>query len=163
MGVYKMPLGPTSGIAVIGGGGSGSTITYTQTAYTADELANYTTDSNNWTNVDGTNFSLELNTNGGQVLATFTGMVYALTYVYFDIAVNGSRVGTSDGIVGTYPNSNIHDIGFTYWINGLPAQVNTFTLQWKISSGGSAILYAGAGSTNTDVKCQFGVAEFNSA
>lgn len=132
----------------------------THIQYTTTLNADYTTADTNWNDVDSTNFVFNIDSSGGKHLITFTGSVYTAQYVYFDIAINGSRVGGSNGIAGVFGNNNLDVIRFEYWTEALPIQTNTFALQWKVNTGNSAILYAGAGSTNANIQCQFSVTEF---
>ncbi len=132
--------------------------------YTADEVSDYTTTSTTFVDVDATNFSLTIETNGGDVRVGFRGNVaYASQNleVYFDVVVDGTPVGGDDGLngqrvtLGLAPGFNV---SFDAYITGLSAGSHTFKLQWKVSRD-TAILYAGAGTSGGDVHPQFWVKE----
>ncbi len=126
--------------------------------YTLNEASDYSTSSTTFVDVDGTNLALTVNTNGGDVMVHFHGVINSSgNRVYLDVDVDGSRVAGDDGITGGY-FSNRMPISFTRLLTGLSAGEHTFTLQWKVS-GGSATMFAGAGSANEDWHPQFWVRE----
>lgn len=137
--------------------------------YNANEASDYTTSNTNFASVDtsgGANdFSFSLDTNGGDCIATFSGIVGFSTgsqSILFDILVDGSRIGGDDGIAGARsPSAASADIklnvAFPYTIP-LAAGTHTFVLQWRTNTG-TATLYAGAGTSGLDVHPQFAVRE----
>ncbi|MEO1643547.1 MAG: hypothetical protein AAFR67_00055 [Chloroflexota bacterium] len=120
--------------------------------YELDETSDYTTTSTTFVDVDSTNLSLTLDTNGGDVMVHFHATVGMSSYVLFDVLVDGVRTGGDDGIVAQGANDTT--ITFTRLITGLPAGSHTFTLQWKVHTG-TGTLYAGAGTFITDLHPQF--------
>jgi hypothetical protein len=129
------------------------------TSYVLNESANYYTTSTSFVDVDGSKLALTISTGGGDVMVHFHGVVAAASgRVNFDLDVDGVRVAGDDGI--TRLDTITAPVSFTRLISGLAAGAHTFRLQWRVSSGGSATLYAGAGSTvQLDVHPQFWVRE----
>ena len=132
--------------------------------YELDEGSDYSTSSTTFVDVDGTNLALTINTNGGDVLVHFHGMIgkaAASHYWYFDVEVDGTRIGGDDGIIGQLESTNSRDpVSFTRLITGLAAGSHTFKLQWKVNAN-SITLYAGAGTTNSDLHPQFWAREIS--
>ena len=135
-------------------------------AYKADQVADYTTTSTSFVDVDGTNFSFSLNTAGGDVLIGFTGTFLtnaANRQIYLDAHVNTlGRVGGDDGLVMSQnPGESTNrpfSMAFVYLLRSLPAGTHIFRVQWKVDSG-TGTLYAGAGTSQRDVHPQFWVRE----
>ena len=128
-------------------------------SYVCDEASDYTTTSTSFVDVDGTNLALTIITNGGPVLVHFHGMFYTNgARMWLDVDVDGTRTAGDDGIIGAWQTANF-TVTFSRLITGLSAGEHTFTLQWKVISGGTAKLYAGAGTSNADVHPQFWVRE----
>ncbi len=117
--------------------------------YELDEASDYTTSSASFVDVDATKLALTITTNGGDVLVHFHGTV--LYDAYFDVAVDGTRVGGNDGML-CFTGSAI-PVSFTRLITGLSAGEHTFKLQWKTT--GTCHLYAGAGTSGRDLHPQF--------
>jgi hypothetical protein len=129
-------------------------------AYQLNETANYTTTSTTFVNVDNTDgkLSLTLTTTGGAVMIGFFGYAYASGNTGFlDVELDGTRIGGDDGLVVFY--NNIATTSFVLLKTGLSAGSHTFKLQWKVAGGGTATLYAGAGTIGADVHPQFWVRE----
>ena len=131
--------------------------------YNMNEVANDTTTSATFGDVDGTNLSLTIVTTGGDVMAGFTGSVAhssASGLVMFDIDVDGVRTAGDDGIVVLDAQNAAASevVGFVYLVTGLSAASHTFKLQWKTSAA-TATLWTGAGTANKDVHPQFWVRE----
>ncbi len=131
--------------------------------YDANEASDYTTTSTSFTDVDGTNFSLSLDTEGGDVLVWFSGNVRtnsAGQTIHLNVSVDGSDNVADDGIIGTPVTGAQPGLPTTFirLIQGLAAGTHTFKLRWKTNTG-TATLYAGAGTSNADVHPQFGVRE----
>lgn len=146
---------PSSG----GGGFSG-----VADSYQADEGSDYTTTSTTFVDVDASNFSLTITTTGGNVLIGFYGVVKsgASQGVHFDVDIHGTRAGLDDGIIGI-KSASVDDqmpVTFVHLETGLSAASHTFKLQWK-RNGGTATLYAGAGTSTADYHPQFWVQELN--
>lgn len=133
-----------------------------------NESSDYTTISTSYVDVDATKLALTITTRGNAVMVGFFGTVSAGTAVesiaYFDVAVDGVRVGGDDGLTlvarkNGSGGSLAHDsVSFVLLIPTLSAGDHTFKLQWKIS-GSSMILRAGTGTTGLDVHPQFWVRE----
>lgn len=127
--------------------------------------ADYTTTASTFVDVDATNLALTFTPASPQIEVHFHGMVSCPSggsahYVYFDLLVNGARIGGDDGIIATM-NTNItlrFPISFTRRITVTPNASTTVKLQWKTTAGATATLYAGSGST-PDVHGQFWIAE----
>lgn len=130
-------------------------------SYALDESSDYTTTSTSFVDVDATNLSFTINTTGGDVMAHFHGTVDGLgaySY-YFDIDVDGTRIGLDDGIYETqHSSAAANGLSFTRLITGLAAGSHTFKLQWKVE-GGTGKLYAGAGTSTHNAHGQFWVRE----
>ncbi len=115
-----------------------------------DNNANYTTTSNSFVDVDGTNLKITLTITGSVVLLGFT--VMATSNVIFDILIDSTRYasGGIDGLMATVDaSSNRAPVSATLLITGLSAGGHTFKLQWKAVTG-TAILYSGSGVANFD-------------
>lgn len=129
--------------------------------YECNEAADYTTTSTSFVDVDGTNLALTFTTNGGDVLVHFHASVMhtASGRICFDVAVDGNRVAGDDGMIGGYVPVSASgypmvQMTFTRLLTGLSAGEHTFKLQWK-TSGATARLYAGAGTSWGDLHPQF--------
>ncbi len=115
-------------------------------AYTTAEDINNPTN-NVFTDVDSINLSLTITTNGGDVLVHFDGVVqrgdgHNNTENSFDVAVDGNRQGSEDGLTRTHVQIPRLNQSFTRLIQNLSAGPHTFSLQWK--NGRSVRLFAGA-------------------
>lgn len=134
--------------------------------YELDETLDYTTTSTSFVNVDNTKLALTITTSGGDVLIGFHAYVQPGTgsdNVYFDVELNGTRIGGDDGIIAaqraaaaTLPGR--FAISFTRLVTNLVAGTHTFKLQWKISAG-QGTLFAGAGTAGANTHPQFWVRE----
>ena len=131
--------------------------------YECDEASDYTTTSTSFVAVDSTNLRLTITTNGGDVLIVFTGSVAnsAAGYrTYLDIEVDdASYLGDDDGLV-VFSNAANYNTppSLVALAQNLSAGEHTFELHWKVE-GGTATLYAGAGTSNKDVHPAFWVRE----
>lgn len=124
--------------------------------YILNESSDYTTTSTSFVDVDATKLALTITTNGGDVMVHFHAMVAnSSQHTFWDIDVDGTRIGTNDGIVR---GAGTSIVCFTRLITGLAAGSHTFKLQWKVNAG-TATLYAGAGTSNGDLHPQFWVRE----
>lgn len=126
-----------------------------------DEASDYSTTSTSFVDIDATNLAQTIETEGGDVLVTFTGTVshYQGAYrMYFDIDVDGARQGGDDGIFSQVlmTQTNPYGVGIclAYWIQGLEAGSHTFKLQWKMNAN-TGYLFAGAGTSGADLHPQF--------
>ncbi len=131
--------------------------------YEAAELADYTTTSTTFVDVDESNLRFTLETHGGDLLVGFHGYVTcnvsSLRTISFDVEVDGTRQGGDAGIQAAQVNSsNRQPVSFVHLITGLDAGSHTISLQWRISSA-TATLFAGASTGETDVVPQFWVRE----
>lgn len=138
--------------------------------YVLNEGAYYQTVLTSWTDVDATNLSLTINTNGGDVLVGFHGLAWLVNtaaterIMKFDITVDGTPHAGDDGIAIIYSPTGvtvIQHFSFVRMITGLSAGSHTFNLQWAINDGTNCIgrLHAGEGTTNRDTHPQFWVKE----
>lgn len=126
--------------------------------YEADEVSDYTTTSTSFVDVDATNLSLTITTGGGDVMVhAHLATNVSTGRLQFNIDVDGSPHAANDGIV--VHAAMQHVTSFSRLITGLSAGSHTFKLQWKTSTGGTGTIYAGAGSSGTDVHPQFWVRE----
>lgn len=127
-----------------------------------DEASDYTTTSTSWAGVDPTDLTMTITTTGGDVIVGFMASVDNNTAgerVHFDVLQNSVvRFADDDGICvfempfGTASRPQV--VSFVYLRTGLAADIYTFRLQWKVS-GGTAKMYAGAGTSGYDVHPQF--------
>ncbi len=129
-------------------------------AYTFNEVANFQTNQSNFQDVNP-NTNLTIETGGDHVLATLRASITNTTlntFVYFDIEMDGTLLGGDDGLIGfkVTPANNVINASFSILVESLSAAVHIFKLQWK-TSGGLAIMYAGAGTANVDLHGQFWV------
>lgn len=132
--------------------------------YTLDEVADYTTTSTSFVDIDATNLALEITTTGGDVLVHFHGAfttTQSSARVSLEIDVDGSPVGGEGGILKGRSSLNTPGattLTFTRLITGLSAGSHTFKLQWSVG-GGTATCLAGAGIDG--IHPQFWVREAN--
>ncbi len=131
--------------------------------YECVETADYTTTSTTFVDIDETNLSFTLETEGGDVLIGFHGMVQVNSSskrtIAFDVAIDGERLGGIAGIHIVYGlNTEKLPVSFVRLVTSLSAGSHTFSLQWRVSAS-QATLYAGAGSGDTDIVPQFWVRE----
>ena len=114
--------------------------------YLLDEVSNYTTTSTSFVDVDSTNLSFSITTNGGDVICSFYGEVAVSSSsnrtINFNIAVDGTPQVSENGLVGIIgKDSNRLWFSFVYIITGLTAGTYDISLQWKINAS-TAILHA---------------------
>jgi hypothetical protein len=129
--------------------------------YILNESSDYTTTSTSFANVDGTKLSLTITTAGGDVLIGFCGSILqSSASLFFDVEIDGSRTGGDDGLGVFTPTSSAQRFNTTFFklVQGLAPGSHTFKLQWKVN-GGTATLFAGAGTSNGDIHPQFFVRE----
>lgn len=136
--------------------------------YNVDEASNYTTTSTSFTDVDATDLALSITTTGGDILVMFSGSYNVnntIGRLFLEIDLDGSAQATNDGALAYYGNgiTNIDGailpISFQRWLFGVSAGAHVIKLQWKVSSGHTATLYAGAGTSNADIHPQFSARE----
>ncbi len=86
--------------------------------------------------VDSSAFNLTITTSGGDVLVTFSGSVDhdAAAKGYYDVEVDGTRIGGSSGIRQDKEIDQVV-LMFTHLIQDLGAGAHTFKLQWKTNTG----------------------------
>jgi len=134
-----------------------------------DHGSDFTTSSSTFVDVDpdanvATNqFAVQVTTNGGPLLVTFTGSIGQNTSVdanvYFDLTLDGLRIGGDNGItVVSCRTGESRNVSFVYWIENVSAATHTVKLQWRTVSG-TATLWAGAGVGGVDVHPQFSARE----
>jgi len=126
--------------------------------YELNQGSDYTTTSGSFVDVDATNLALTITPSGGDVLVHFHGAVENSggSAIYFDVAVDGTRIGGDDGIARVRASASLDmvEVSFTRLITGLSAAAHTFKLQWKTPAN-TATLFAGAGTGGKDVHPQF--------
>lgn len=135
--------------------------------YNVDEASNYSTTSTSFADVDSTDLALAITTGGGDVMIGFSCNVVvgaASDKVYFNVMVDGVDDVADDGLIGISASvSSVaapgEPITFTYLKQGLSAASHTFKLRWKVDTGTTATLYAGAGTASGDMHPQFWVRE----
>lgn len=131
--------------------------------------SNFTTSSTSFTDVDpDTNIAtnqlgVQVTSNGGPLLVTFSGAVgnnsASPAVMYFDLTLDGTRVAGDDGIIAVSAKAgDAVNASFTYWLDDVAAGTHTVRLQWRTSTG-TATLWAGAGTGNADIHPQFAVRE----
>ncbi|RMF81298.1 MAG: hypothetical protein D6737_05470 [Chloroflexi bacterium] len=136
---------------------------------TLDEIANYTTTSTTFVDVDNTEgkFKHTKQVFGGDVLAIFVGNVKignSNQYIHFNISVDGVDHFADDGLLAVHPGSvtsgeNIRwPVCIVARLTGVAAGTRIFRLRWKVSAN-TATLYAGAGTSNVDIHPQFWIME----
>jgi hypothetical protein len=130
--------------------------------YTLNEVADYTTTSTSFVDVDATNLSLTITTNGGDVMIGGTFYVESLSggRTQLDVyeSVGAARLAGDDGMLVAQPS--VGEVVTLSWIvSGLSAASHTFKLQWKNTTGNNSTLFAGAGTSNKDIHSQFWVRE----
>lgn len=127
--------------------------------YEANQGSDYTTTSTSFANVDNTNFALTITTTGGGVQIGFMGQARNTSnLIYWDIELDGTRIGGDDGIMGGLDANNFYPVSFVYLKTGLSAGSHTFKLQWKVG-GTTGTLAAGAATAGADTHPQFWVQE----
>lgn len=130
-----------------------------------NDTADYSTTSTTFVDVDATDVKCTITTAGGRVMVGFCGMVRFDNNAasphrgYFDLDVDGTRLGGDDGLVGLgtlTTDEPILPVSFVVLTSELSAGSHTFKLQWKVSlSSNSLTLYAGAGTSALDTHPQF--------
>ena len=101
----------------------------------------------NWVDVDSNNLSFNVTTNGGDVLAHFQGAVLRIRAnhdAFFDLAIDGVRQGSANGIISDHLTHVRTQMGFTYMVTNLSAGSHTFAFQWKRQHSNGIRLKAGA-------------------
>jgi hypothetical protein len=130
--------------------------------YTLNESSNYTTTSTSFVDIDATKLALTLITNGGDVEVNFYGSfsIDGTQPFYLDVAVDGVRTAGDDGLLkhSITTSGATANTAFRRLISSLAAGSHTFKLQWK-TAGNTLTLYAGAGTSQSDVHPQFWVKE----
>lgn len=112
---------------------------------------------------DMTGVTRTVTTNGGSVLVGFTCAIgiAAAAVINFDLQVDGTSQGGTDGIVShfhTGTGSIALPVSFVWLVEGLSAASHTFKLRWKTSAG-TVTLYAENSSATFKVEPQFWVRE----
>lgn len=132
--------------------------------YEANQGSNYST-SGTWANIDGTNWSYNFTSEGGDLLLGFIGSFNTSTgAAVLDVLLDGSRIKNSvGGIAIAFSNNGFRRCSFLYLVQNVAAGAHTISLQWQLSSSptGSLILYAGAGTANYDLHPRFWVREIS--
>lgn len=122
-----------------------------------NEGADYTTASATFVDVDATDLSLSVTTTGGDLMIGFYGSFLgsALMLAYLNVVIDEAVVALEDGmVVQTIDVASAQVVSFVHIETGVSPGAHTIKLQWK-ASGGTATMYAGAGTANADVHPQF--------
>jgi hypothetical protein len=131
-----------------------------------NDSANYTTSSVTFVDIDSAgdpDLSEDIATTGGNLLVHFEGgFTHSNTAgrIYLDFTVNGTRHYGDDGgpmlDLSAITNSDgaVFQLSLTARVTGIVADTYTIAMQWK-TTGATATLYAGAGTSNYDVHPQF--------
>ena len=128
--------------------------------YSINEVADYTTTSSSFVDIDATNLALTLITEGGDVEVHFYGTFSSSvsSNMNLEIDVDGSPYGGDGGIglvaLNTPPNQGERFVSFSCLVTGLTAGSHTFKIQWLTASG-TVTLYAGVGTGVFAVHSQF--------
>ena len=121
--------------------------------------AAYSTTSTTFVDIDAGNLSLTVVTNGGSLLVVFSVSAYSSVgpdRFYFDIDVDGTRIGAAGGGVGYIVQGN-NNTGFQFassvtlvaLVTGLSAASHTVKPQWRVTTGGvTANITASEGQAN---------------
>lgn len=131
-------------------------------SYILDESSDYSTASTAFVDIDSTNLSFNITTNGGNIWVIFCPSIACTGLGAMDIDVDGVRQGGDDGIIAwnSTPTKPGRVIPLIYRVEGLSAGSHTFKIQWK-SFSGSQFLYAGAGTTDADIHPQVIIQEIS--
>jgi hypothetical protein len=119
--------------------------------------SDYATTSTTFVDIDVTNLSLTITTAGGDVLIAFMAYTGGTSRLYFDVSIDGTRVGGDDGFVSAVAAANT-PVTLVVLKQGLAPGSHTFRVQWKVNSG-TGTMYAGAGTSGLDIHPQFFVRE----
>lgn len=113
-------------------------------------LTNVTT----FQDIDATNLSIDLETHGGPVWVHFQAIAYTsgtAVLGYFDIAVDGTRIGTAFTLglatVNSSDGNERRPTSISLLLTGLSAGTHTIRPQWRTGSGDTITLLANS-STN---------------
>ena len=104
----------------------------------------FTSNSQDFVDVDAAKLALTLETHGGDVLVGFTGAVQnSATFgsTYFNLAVDGVDYIADDGIARSSPTSTgsaQESVTFVILVSDLAAGSHTFKIRWKASSGNTS-------------------------
>jgi hypothetical protein len=133
-------------------------------SYFANEDSDYQTTATSFVDVDGSRLALQLVTAGGDLLVGFFGSLRRVSgttpVAYLDVELDGARIGGDDGLALAETNGAAHFVvSFVALARGVAAGLHTFRLQWKVSSGATYKLHAGAGTASYDLHPQFWVRE----
>ncbi|MEM9950162.1 MAG: hypothetical protein AAF846_01070 [Chloroflexota bacterium] len=114
----------------------------------------YQSTATGWNDIDATNLSFTLDTNGGDIQISFLGYIYG--DMFFDVELDGQRLGGSSGI---YARSavNVGPVSFSLIFTDISAGSHTFKWQWK--RGGSAGTIQVQANSNSYT--QFAIREVN--
>lgn len=128
-----------------------------------DNNASYTTSSGTFVDIDGTNLAITATIQSGKALILFTGvtlMAAASEQPAFDISVDGTRFGGSDGLLTAQAGTNTHKIPICIAVikTGLSVGSHTFKPVWRAITG-TVRLYAGNGVSTEDTLPTFSVME----
>lgn len=125
-----------------------------------DEAADLTTTSTTFVDTSATALSATITTGGGVMLLGFSASVASgagsnAYRAFFDVAVDGTRIGLDDGLISHY-GPYTASASFTVVTAALAAGSHTFKVQWKVSNAlNTTTLYAGAGTAAADIHPTF--------
>lgn len=146
IGTPTQVLTVSAGTAVSWATPSGSGGEFVQTSTVHLTSGDLTTTSTTFT--DATGLTVTLTTGARRCLVIFTGTLNNSTggaNTAIDLAIDGTRVGGTYGIVHNYSNSGAFNINgsFTYLTDVLTAASHTLKLQFRVD-GGTGKIYASA-------------------
>lgn len=96
------------------------------------------------TSFTDTGLSVAVTPAGEAIIASFTGVVGISggSQCQFDIDVNGTRQGGTDGLVCVVTSGTVESVALTIIVDGLtPGNLYTIKVQWKVNAG-TGTLYA---------------------
>lgn len=126
------------------GAGGGAATNLASAVYTR-KTGTYSTTSATFVDVDSTNTNLTINTGARRVLISFMGECYvsASSSIYFDVELDGVRLGGSNGLCYKNPGTGESPYNWQFTTDPLSAGSHTFKLQWRVSDGQTGYIYLG--------------------
>lgn len=119
-----------------------------QDIYSTGAYAGANTTSSTFVNIDATNLSLDITTTGGRIAILLQVLVYATATAqraYFDISINGSRIGdTSYGLGNVYCATAGERFTYNLFIVTGAQAAGSYNVKpmWLVNSGGTINLGA---------------------
>lgn len=114
-----------------------------------NEGSTYSTTSTSFVDVDATDLSKTITTTTGRVLILVTATVYcsASNSMRFDVAMDGTRIGSANtlGLTANYTGTSATTISFHVIKTGVSNGSHAFNLQWHVGAG-TGYMYSDASS-----------------